>query len=445
MLIRKALLCAIFCIPTTVFAQPVQSSSDRHPTPQINLLEAIRRASKHHPRVLSVQHRVEGARLYRLGAGSQSPLQLRLGDTIGNPADEVNAITQQLEISGQTTLRGKAAEYDLQRLEASLRQEQRLVARESAAAYLGQWEAEMKLKVHQIRLDLSKSLETSSKRRLELGDIAFNQHLRVKMESTRAQVELETALGQLHQAESRFSASLGLPAQSKQLLADSMDLQSPRAPKLNLAANPVIENLEQRSNASPILESQRKNVQIAEVQTKLAELERAPSLNLMLYRSRLYGAIPGTTPAVQLTLSWPIWDWGTIQAEIDKKKAEHLALQSELDQQTLQVGLELQQAYQQWRAAAAKRELLGSQLQDALGLAELARRGYDSGYASLLEVLDAQRNYRDVLLDFLSAETSTALARLDLEWASGGPAVHQEGDATHSQSLPLDKIEGLKP
>lgn len=96
-------------------------------------------------------------------------------------------------------------------------------------------------------------------------------------------------------------------------------------------------------------------------------------------------------------------------------------------------------------------------------MAELARRGYDSGYASLLEVLDAQRNYRDVLLDFLSAEAATALARLDLEWASGGPPVpnedgpkqvQQQSEAASSpgrpalspdnRALPPQKVEGLK-
>lgn len=443
MYIRKALLCVIFCIPTTILAQPTKFSAAGEPIPRLSLMESMRKATTNHPRVLTLQHRVEGARLYRLGAGAQSPLQLRLGDTVGNPADEVNAITQQLDISGQTTLRGQAADYDLERLQANLVQEQRLAARESAAAYLGQWEAEMKLRVHQIRLDLSRSLETSSKRRLELGDIANNQHLRVRMETTRAQVELETALAQLRQAESRYSASLGLPAQSKQSLADSHDVTRTQAPSLKLVSSPIIENLELRARSSPVLESQRRNVQMAEIQIKLAELERAPSLNLMLYRSRIYGAIPGTTPAVQLTLSWPLWDWGTIQAEIDKKGAEHKALQSELDQQTLQVGLELQQAYQQWKAALTKRDLLSTQLEDALRLAEMARRGYDSGYASLLEVLDAQRNYRDVLLDFLSAETATTLTRLDLEWASGGPPIPQEVDAKNP-SLP-DKIEGLKP
>ncbi len=66
------------------------------------------------------------------------------------------------------------------------------------------------------------------------------------------------------------------------------------------------------------------------------------------------------------------------------------------------------------------------QAQQAQLLAENARKGYDAGFLTVLDVIDAQRAYRDSVKDFLQAQVDAQRTRLELFWISAGSLVSEE-------------------
>lgn len=126
--------------------------------------------------------------------------------------------------------------------------------------------------------------------------------------------------------------------------------------------------------------------------------------------------------AYQAGLSFPTPLWyqrqGEIASALGEKRREEVEL---LRARTLLVK-EVNEFYQNVRTATTLVEVfekgLMKQAQEALRIAQFS---FQQGAASLLEVLDAQRVQRDVLLDYAQARFDLSVALARLERAVGGP------------------------
>lgn len=97
-----------------------------------------------------------------------------------------------------------------------------------------------------------------------------------------------------------------------------------------------------------------------------------------------------------------------------RAQAEHIRIQHELEQAVTQYFQEMQTAQRQIQVF--EKGLL-YQAKEAL---DIARFSFRNGVASLLEVIDAQRVYRQTLLEFAQARAAYSLALTRLEQAVGG-------------------------
>jgi len=126
--------------------------------------------------------------------------------------------------------------------------------------------------------------------------------------------------------------------------------------------------------------------------------------------------------AYQAGLSFPTPLWYQRQGEIASALGEKRREEVELLRARNVLLKEVNQYYQDVQTAATLVEVfekgLMKQAQEALRIAQFS---FQQGAASLLEVLDAQRVQRDILLDYAQARFDLSVALARLERAVGGP------------------------
>ena len=373
----------------------------------LSLDEALKQALHSHPQIKAARHRLEGARLRARYSGAPLNPVLRLGETAGDPVEEVNSLTQRLELAGQPGLRSQVAEAELRFRQAELGQAERDLALQIGRFYISYWLSQQRLHVFEQRQQLYQRLDTVSRRRYEVGEIARNQYTRVALETQRAAADLAGAQGETAQAEARLRTALALEG-SVQI---TEVLQAPTPVATLPASLPEAVGFADRQ---PEVLGAEAAWQAAGFQTHLARKQGAPELGLSLYRSSFTRAT--VAQGFQVTLSWTPWDYGQIEADVVARQGEQDALQAEIENAKRNARQRLETTYQAWSAARQRRDLLRDQMQRSLELAETAQKGFASGYWTLQDALDSQRAYRDAQLEFLSAENDQALNALELAW-----------------------------
>lgn len=412
----RLLLCTSFiCCTIPSFAQP---------PPPLSLGAAFQETLRTHPKRLAAESRLQGAQDFLAGAGAQPNPLLRLGDTLGQPVEEVNSISQRLEIGGQTGLRKRSAIAERNGFQQDLRETDRQLLRNTAVCYFGLWQAKQRLALANLRVDLSQRLEKIAQRRLSVGDIPANQHLRTTLELAQSQASLASARAEEASAQARMNSALGHTAAVEIQIPDAVQAELPQAPGLHLAEISTLDQLQSHLAELPALKKSEEELSRAESLTELARKARSPELSLSAYRGRLYDS--NSSQGIVLTVAFPLWDWGSIGADIKKRQREQEALAHDVDARRLQISLELQEAWQNYQGAKAHNQLLREQARQFYHLITASQKGYSTGYLSLLEVLDAERAYRDVVLDYIASEASLKTTRIDLELAAGGHLLPEE-------------------
>ncbi|MEW6279722.1 MAG: TolC family protein, partial [Candidatus Eremiobacterota bacterium] len=175
--------------------------------------------------------------------------------------------------------------------------------------------------------------------------------------------------------------------------------------------------LDRAARARPELASARLAAERARMESDLEGRQRIPDLELSAYRSTLYGT---AQDGVQLALVLPLWDWGRIGAAAEQRELEAEALEYSREARRQELLQELRAAWLRHQGARARRDRLRAQVERWLTLSGMARKGFDAGLLTLLEVLDAQRSYREALQDYVAAEAAYHRTRLEVYLLSGG-------------------------
>jgi cobalt-zinc-cadmium efflux system outer membrane protein len=173
---------------------------------------------------------------------------------------------------------------------------------------------------------------------------------------------------------------------------------------------------EQALNHHPTLRRQEKAVEQAQFALEHERAARIPNVSVIGQYHREAG---DESVMAGLSLPVPIWyrrqgEIGTAMGTHHRAQAERIRVQHELEQAVTQFFQEMQTAQRQIQVF--EKGLL-YQAKEALDIAQFSFR---NGVASLLEVIDAQRVYRQTLLEFAQARAAYSLAFVRLEQAVGG-------------------------
>lgn len=388
-------------------------AAQSNPDEVLELDQAIREALQSHPGRAMMQARLEAAESYAQHIGAQPNPVLTLSGTVGSAGEDSNALVQTFEISGQPRLRAESAWARAAVARNQLKAQRRHLALETARGYYALWQARQLRLLAASQLELAEQLERTSKRRLEEGAISRNQHLRSNLVTNSARSSLAEAEAYEEGARARLNLLLGRPPEGPVQLAE------PQPRPLSAQTQELLEQLKHR----PELEAARSRVTARELEADLAARGNSPTLQLSAYQARLGNT---GTQGVQLSLVVPLWDWGQQRAR--HQQAEHLAEAERLQLQTeqLEFARELLEILSRYQAASRKRRFLEQQAADYQHLTDMARRGFDAGIMSLLEVLETERAYRNNAREHIQARYHELLARFELAYAGYEPILPEE-------------------
>jgi cobalt-zinc-cadmium efflux system outer membrane protein len=246
-------------------------------------------------------------------------------------------------------------------------------------------------------------LVESTALRVEAGEAPELDLIKAKVE--RLHVAKET-----RQAESRVTlAKSGLNALLGGGLAEPFDVDgdTPRPPA-SYALAPL---LERASSQHPLILRHEKAVEAARAVLDRERQARVPDLTV---RGGASEELDKRGSSIGLAISVPVFSQR--QGEIASARGDQMRAEAELVQTRLDLARMIAQEYANYRAASDQLTVfedgLLRQAEEALQISQFS---YEQGELDLLNLLDAQRVQRAILLEYYDAqlEFHTALARLE--------------------------------
>jgi cobalt-zinc-cadmium efflux system outer membrane protein len=174
--------------------------------------------------------------------------------------------------------------------------------------------------------------------------------------------------------------------------------------------------MDQALDRHPTLRRQQKVVEQAEFTIEQERASRMPNVAVIGQYHREAG-----DESVTAGLSVPLPIWYRRQGEIGTAMGTHRRAQAERDRFQQELEQTITQHFQEVRTAQAQMQVFEQgllfQAKEAFDIAEFSFR---HGATSLLEVIDAQRVYRQTLLEYAQARADHSIALARLERAVGG-------------------------
>lgn len=236
-----------------------------------------------------------------------------------------------------------------------------------------------------------------------------------KFEAVKANVELQKTKKDLARAENTLVvARHKLNTVTGKVLDKGFAIEGafePMRPDLDLQTF-----IEQGLDRHPALRRQQKAIEQAEFTIEQERASRVPTIAVIGQYHREAG-----DESVIAGLRVPLPFWYRRQGEIGTAMGAHRRAQAERDRLQQELEQTITQYFQETRNAQGQIRVFEQgllyQAKEALDIAQFSFR---HGVASLLDVIDAQRVYRQTLLEYAQARADHSIALARLELAAGG-------------------------
>lgn len=373
-----------------------------------------------HPSVRKAALGVEAAQATLSGSRLQPNPTLTLAATAGDPGEDSNALTQSFEISGQPRLRYEQASAQLEAAQMQLRQARRAVAGTVCADWLELWESQHLAMLARLRNALMADMVRVATRRYEVGEIPQNEALRVELAAAEAEASWKRAEAAYASAQRSLTLLRGLagpeaPLPSLEALPELPDMITAvfEAPTISTPQAPwSLEQVLLAANDHFEVQALRQEQKANSLTAQLVGKERAPQLGVSLYRSQFFGN--SVEQGAQLSISWPVFDWGSISARQRAQEARAQASLAEADERVLELRRKVADQWNDWQAALAVRTILEGQARRYEELAREARIGYDLGLLTLTDVLQTETAFRQAGVDLIKVQAEVYRLELGL-------------------------------
>jgi cobalt-zinc-cadmium efflux system outer membrane protein len=253
-------------------------------------------------------------------------------------------------------------------------------------------------------LDALRRVEAITAERVKLGGIGAVELDRARLAVYDARREARNREVTLAAARSKFRAFLG-PAGSDPALDVAGDLEVPNP----LAAPPLQDALALAEQARPDIISLRRQIAKAEAAVHAEQTKGCPTLTPTLALSEQFqhslGVPDMPTWDVSANLSLPLFDRN--QGNVAKARSTQVQTALTLRAQLNDLRAEVEQTVDAFRAAYANVTANDpEQLRTARSVRDRIEQGFKAGGKTLLEVLDAERAYRDANRTYILGQSS---------------------------------------
>lgn len=395
------ILFTLIGLPFTVFSAETTS---------VSLDEATALALQANPNIaVAIRGReVESAQLVQAASRPNPTLSGQVEDLRSQNRIATIAISQQLETAGKRDKRMAAADAGLAMADADIRIAQAEISAKTYAAFYQVLAAQQAQTLAQELLQISTTSKETTAKRVRAGKVSPVEETKAKVAEAGLKIDLANASQQLLTAKQRLGS----------LWAKSTEMNGQADYKVvgeleNLKTLPTLSDLMAQLADSPRLKKATLAITQKQALSNIELSKQTPDVTLSLgaQRNEELGGI--TQAIVGLSIPIPVFDknQGNLQSakareyqSIDEKTALENQLKTDLADaySRRQLQVEASSTYQQ--------EILPG----AQSAYEAARKGFEFGKFSFLEVLDAQRTLFQAKTQFIQTLVLARQAEADI-------------------------------
>lgn len=354
-------------------------------------------------------------------------LGVQIGEITGNPNMGSSAVgcnhdpnvscglaqnysfSQLIEVAGKRGLRIESSGFATQAAESDFRDALRIFSNLVSDTYYdlllmqkNRWLAAEIFQHYQ-------QLTSANQLRLKSGDIAESDFLRVKMEATRAESELDNAQAAVEQAQAKLAMILRWPDNSLKFVAKE---QWPNLKEIGQQQSKE-QLIEQALQKRPDLLADKQRAEQADKQLELARRLKYPDVTV----NAGYARDPGNNNlnAFFVGFNVPVPVFNQYQGEADKAAVNLNQNRLAVEQTELNIRNEVVSALATWQSAdKILKRFNDGLLDDAKAVRNSAELAYSKGATSVLDFIEAQRSYKNIMRDYYAAMINRTNAYYDL-------------------------------
>ena len=253
----------------------------------------------------------------------------------------------------------------------------------------------------------ARSLRDLVARRADLGESRESDRIKVSVEWLRQQRQLAAVSREAQVAEAILRALAVEPLPQPLLLKPTAHPPLPPLDPAALAAR--------LAETNPRLRAARAEAARREALSSVARRARIPDLGVSVFRQR---EIDKEANGFSVGIKLPLWNAN--RGEIARAEAEQRVAAARAQRERIDVLTELEARLTDLVVAADQIALLEREMvPQATRSLELARLLYEEGETSLLDLLDAQRTFREAQRERLESRLAHALAVADVQRLAG--------------------------
>lgn len=382
---------------------------------RLTLQQAIDMARANNPTLISVQQHVSATKANEITAGlRQNPTFTVSGSDVSLPADNPASpysysanITRLFERGQKRRWRLDVAHATTDVTESQYKDTERQTILQVKNAFTNMLVAKAAVKIADENLTGYRKTVDLTHARLNAGDISATDFERIDLQQAEFESDYDNAKLDLTQASELLQLLLGIQKPS-----DSFDITGTLAPPDLTVTLPQLE-LEALASR-PDYQAAAQSVQLAESNVKLADADGTtdPTIGGEYDRSATYN-----TAGFQVSIPLRIFDRNQGEKERTRYEAQSSRF-AEIAARN-QVISDVDQAWAGYQTVVAQaKRYHGHYLDEATHVRDNLEYSYRHGGATLLDYLDALRDYRQINLDALNADQQVWLSVHQLSFAA---------------------------
>jgi len=343
---------------------------------------------------------------------------------------EYYTFSQLIEMAGKRGLRMQSTAIATQAAESDFRDAVRILTNMVRDAYYGLVQAQKNHWLAQEIVNYYKAIISSNHLRYQVGDISESDLLRLEIEAMRAQSDLDNAAASVEQAQAALAVTLNWPDKSMQFVAEEkwptvkeIGQQLPAAALLNKALN-----------LRPDLFADKLRADQAEKYLDRARRLKFPDITFNAGYARDPGNTVLNTGFMGVSIPLPLFY--QYQGEESQSAVTLNQMRLAAEQTELGIRSDVENALAAWKSADSIMQRYENELLNRAGkVRERMELAYQHGGTSVLDFIQAQRDYKAVMLEYFTAATNRVNSYYDLAKSLG---VEPDAEMSRNIDFPLE-------
>lgn len=424
MLNFKALICLLFTLWTMVLRAETAETGEGHLA--ITEQQAIALFYQRNLSLIAANFNIDDAQaqeiiaaaipnpVFSITISSLSPAMFRQ-QYRNAPLPAVSPQIQQLiETAGKRRLRIESSELATEAVSFDLKDTARVLTNAVRRSYYSLLLAQKTAKMASDNVERYREILRVNGIRLKVGDIAATDFTRIEVESLKAQGDQDQAKTALNQARADLLLLLGWPENSLEISA--VEAWPEAAPEIAKAGQDQL--AEQALERRPDLQAARVRIEQAGKMLTLANRLAIPDVTVSAFYQRDPGNFFTDSGGVGVSVPLPLFY--RQEGEISRARVGLSSAELALKQTELGVRAEVMKALSAWKSADAIAQRFETAVVKRIEMLRKAQEiAYQKGAVGLLELIDAERNYKAMMLDYYTALANRSNAWADLLMAYG--------------------------